>query len=100
MENICTQLKEATLTVSLAGRIDINNVDYIEEVIVRDLKSYVRELVFDFEKVECIFSCGLRLLLNLKKMAHEECQIRIINTNDMVKEIFKVTGYLSILKVE
>ena len=50
---------------------------------------------------EYISSAGLRVLLALKKQFSEENkEFEIHNLNDVIKEVFNVTGFINILTVK
>lgn len=54
----------------------------------------------DFAELEYISSAGLRVLLIAIKQMKRQGSMRVINTNEMVKEIFEVTGFADFVKVE
>lgn len=58
------------------------------------------ELIFDFEKLEYISSAGLRVLLSTQKIMNKQGGMKILNVNDIIMEIFKVTGFADILTIE
>ena len=57
-------------------------------------------LVMDFTEVEYISSAGLRLLLALKrKLEGQGKSLEVHHINDVVKEIFSVTGFINALTI-
>ena len=60
----------------------------------------MKELVFDFEKLEYVSSAGLRVLLSAQKTMNKQGSMKLIKVRDEVKEIFDVTGFSDILTVE
>ena len=60
----------------------------------------VKNLVLDFEKLEYISSAGLRVLLAAQKMIGQEGSMKLINVNEIIMEIFDVTGFTDILTIE
>lgn len=58
-------------------------------------------LVMDFSEVEYISSAGLRLLLSLKRDLEVQSKSLVVrHINDVVKEIFGVTGFINVLTIE
>ena len=86
--------------VVLKGRLDTNTSPELEarlkeEKITEDL------VVFDFKELEYISSAGLRVLLSTKKTFDAQGKkFEIHNINDVVKEVFNVTGFINILTVK
>lgn len=60
----------------------------------------MKTLIMDFAELEYISSAGLRVLLIAIKQMKRQGSMRVINTNEMVKEIFEVTGFADFVKVE
>ena len=50
--------------------------------------------------LEYISSAGLRTLLSAKKALYNKGTIKIVNPNDIVKEVFTVTGFSNIFDIE
>ena len=92
-------LNGSELTLGLEGRLDTTTAPELETVIQNELTD-VKELVFDFKNLEYISSAGLRVLLSAQKIMNKNGNMKIINVNDMITEIFEVTGFIDILTVE
>ena len=60
----------------------------------------ITELVFDFEKLEYISSAGLRILLAAQKIMNKQGNMVVKNVNEIVAEVFEVTGFSDILTIE
>ena len=84
------------LTVKLIGEVDSMNVAEIEEKLLKEVEG-VTDLIFDLSELEYISSAGLRVLLQMQKMMKAQGNMVIINTNEEVMEIFKVTGFVRLL---
>ena len=97
--NIDIQKAGSKMFVALEGRVDTATAPELEEKLLGELKG-ISELVFDFEKVVYISSAGLRVLL----MAHRNLAYggttKVINANQIVREVFEVTGFTEILTIE
>lgn len=88
------------LTMELDGRLDTNTAPALEQEINNSVTSEIKKLVLDFKKLQYISSAGLRVLLAAqKKMNKQGCMI-IKNANEMIMDIFHVTGFIDILTVE
>lgn len=95
-----TKKSEGTkLTAALGGRLDTNTTPQAEKELSEGIDN-VKELILDFKELDYISSAGLRLLLMLQKRMNTQGSMKIINANDMVKEIFEVTGFSDVLTVE
>ena len=60
----------------------------------------VKQLTLDFEKLEYISSAGLRVLLSAQKTMNKQGEMKLCNVNDIIQEIFEVTGFVDILTIE
>ena len=58
------------------------------------------ELVFDLEGLEYMSSAGLRILLATQKKMAQKGGMKVVNVNDVIKEIFDITGFSDILTIE
>ncbi len=99
MLNITKQINGTSATVVLEGRLDTTTAPQLES----ELKSFldsIKELVFDFEKLEYISSAGLRVLLSAQKAMSKQGSMKLIHVSDEVNEIFEVTGFSDILTIE
>ena len=99
MLNINKKMEDKTLTVALEGRLDTTTAPQLEEELKNDLPD-VTSLVMDFEKLEYISSAGLRVLLSAQKIMNKQGEMKLIHVNDVINEIFEVTGFSDILNIE
>ena len=80
------------VTLEITGRLDTTTAPNLESV-VNELSEDTKELVFDMSGVEYISSAGIRVLLGAyKKMNLYQGTMRIEKANDMVREVFEMTG--------
>ena len=86
------------LNVRLVGEVDSMNVAEIEEKLLKEVKG-VTDITFDLAKLEYISSAGLRMLLQMQKMMKTQGNMVVINTNEEVMDIFKVTGFVRLLNI-
>lgn len=88
------------LTIALEGRLDtVTSTELSDAIVKEEIKENL--VIIDFAKLEYISSAGLRVLLALKKqLSSENKELEIHNLNDVVKEVFNVTGFINILTVK
>ena len=88
------------LTLALEGRLDTNTAPELE-LVLNDSLDDITALEIDFAKLEYISSAGLRVLLTAHKtMTAKGGTLKVTNSNDVVREIFDVTGFVDILTIE
>lgn len=97
--NIQKTLSGAALTVALEGRLDTTTAPKLEEKLLGSVDGITR-LVFDVEKLEYISSAGLRVLLAMQKLMNRQGAMLLRNVNEAVMEVFEVTGFSDILRIE
>lgn len=79
------------LTVAVEGRIDTLTAPDLEKELTL---GEVKELLFDFSKVEYISSAGLRVLVRAyKQMAAANGTMKLAGVQPIVKEVFDITGF-------
>jgi anti-sigma B factor antagonist len=88
-----------TLFIDLEGRLDTVTSQQLGELLPTEKRRNL-DIDFNFEKLEYVSSAGLRILVLFKKEAQATNNKMVIrNINDVVKEIFTVTGFDKILKI-
>ena len=88
------------VTLKIAGRLDSTTAPNLDSV-VNELGQEIKELIFDMSCVEYISSAGIRVLLGAsKKMKLINGIIRIMKPNEMVQEVFEMTGLSDMLEEE
>ena len=85
------------LNIALEGRLDTTTAPELE----KELNSLggIDELTLDFEKLEYISSAGLRVLLSAHKIMSGRGGMKVTNVNEIVNEVFEVTGFADILTI-
>ena len=58
------------------------------------------DLIIDLENLEYVSSAGLRVILKAQKIMNDKGNMKVINVNDMVMEVFDITGFADILTIE
>ena len=87
------------LTIAPEGYLDTTTAPELRTVLETVLDG-VKELTFDFEKLEYISSSGLRQLLFAQKVMNGQGTMKVIHANETIREIFEVTGFSDVLTVE
>ena len=87
------------LTIALEGRLDTMTAPELEAALKTALEG-VEELTFDFEKLDYISSAGLRVLLAAQKTMKHQGSMKVVHVNEIIMEIFEVTGFSDILTIE
>lgn len=95
-----TKSKENTaLTLELNGRLDTNTAPELETELKASLDG-IETLIMDMEELAYLSSAGLRVILAAQKQMNKQGSMVIRNVNDMVMEVFEVTGFTDILTIE
>ena len=98
---IKTEINNSKLFISLSGRLDTITSPQLEEEINNISLDEIEIIILDVKELEYISSAGLRLVLKLhKKMTAKGGQLKLINVNDMIMEIFAMTGMSDFLDIE
>ena len=84
---------------ALEGRLDTVTAPELEQEI-KNVPDGVTELIIDFGKLSYISSAGLRVLLSAHKMMMKKGGMKVTHANEMVMEVFEVTGFSDILTIE
>ena len=99
MLNIEKTVNELTLSLTLSGRLDTTTAGDLEKSIKESIDG-VNTLTIDMEQLEYISSAGLRVLLSAQKTMNKQGEMKILNVSETIMEIFEVTGFSEILKIE
>lgn len=90
-----------SLEMKLAGRLDTNTAPGLTEEMNTSVTEDIKEVIFDFSKLDYISSAGLRvILLTLKKMNARNGNMIVRHPNEMIAEVFDATGFTDIMKIE
>ena len=96
---ITKNLNGTTLEIALEGRLDTMTAPELEAELKKDMDS-AESLVMDFSKLDYISSAGLRVLLSAHKVMSTKDGMKVKNVNEIVQEVFDVTGFADILTIE
>ena len=87
------------LEIALEGRLDTMTAPQLEAELNQSLDG-VDQLTLDFSKLDYISSAGLRVLLSAHKLMSARGGLKITHVNEIVREVFDVTGFADILDIE
>ncbi|MBQ7546832.1 MAG: STAS domain-containing protein [Clostridia bacterium] len=94
--NIKETKNGTALTLEIEGRLETTTAPELDNVIKTKLEG-VTSLTFDISRLEYISSAGLRVLLTAQKVMNRQGEMKVIGANEIVQEIFDITGFSDIL---
>ena len=98
--DIIKNYNEKELTIEVKERIDTVTAPDFENEIMDEMGKF-DSLIIYFTNLEYISSAGLRVLIaTQKKLKPENIPMTIRNVNDTINEIFRMSGFDKILKIE
>ena len=87
------------LEIALEGRLDTITAPELDAELEKRMPG-ADTLTLDFSQLAYISSAGLRVLLNAHKVMSAKGGMKILNVNEIVREVFEVTGFSNILELE
>ena len=96
---ITKTMNGTTLNIALEGRLDTTTAPELEQALKESLDS-ATALTLDFSALDYISSAGLRVLLSAHKTMSKKGGMVVKNVNEIVSEVFDVTGFADILNIE
>ena len=93
------KMNGTALEIALEGRLDTMTAPELEKELNQSLGG-ADSLTLDFGKLEYISSAGLRVLLSAHKVMSAKGGMKVTNVNEIVQEVFEVTGFADILSIE
>ena len=87
------------LTIALEGRLDTMTAPELEKTFRESLDG-VDTLTIDLSKLDYVSSAGLRVLLSAHKQMSQKGGMIVTHLNEIVQEVFNVTGFSDILTIE
>lgn len=97
--NIIKNQTDKSLNIALEGRLDTTTAPELEAELKQSIGDSA-EINLDFAKLEYLSSAGLRVLLAAQKIMNKQGKMVIRNVNDVISEVFEVTGFSDILTIE
>ena len=99
MMQIKKTIQNEQATFALSGRLDTTTAPDLEKE-VKGCIDGLNTLIFDVKELDYISSAGLRVLLSAQKVMNKQGSMIIRNANEVIMEIFEVTGFSDILTIE
>ena len=96
---ITKNMNGTALEIALEGRLDTMTAPELEAEL-KDSYNSAESITLDFGKLEYISSAVLRVLLAAHKAMSTKGGIKVTNVNEIVREVFDVTGFADILTIE
>ncbi len=87
------------LEIAIEGRLDTMTAPQLEAELSKSLPE-ADSLVLDCAGLEYISSAGLRVLLTAHKALSRKGGMTVTHVNEIVQEVFEVTGFSDILNIE
>lgn len=89
------------ITLAFSGRLDtITCAKFTEEIDATEIQNG-SEIILDFRNLEYISSAGLGVILTAqKKITALNASMKIINVNEIVNDIFNITGFSKFLNIK
>lgn len=98
---IKTNISNQNLIISLKGRLDTMTSPQLEEEIRHCSLDEFETVTLNMRELEYVSSAGLRIILSLyKKITKLGGNLKLVNVNDMVMELFSMTGMSDYLDIE
>ena len=98
MEVALKKINEGGLYVKASGKLDIDSSAEFG-IKVKDAIDDINELVLDFAEITYIASIGLRVLLELYQQMSKQGSIKLINVQEPVLNVLKMTGFNKFLSI-
>ena len=89
----------SALEIAIEGRLDTMTAPQLEAELSKSLPE-AESLVLDCAGLEYISSAGLRVLLTAHKALSRKGGMTVTHVNEIVQEVFEVTGFSDILNIE
>ncbi len=86
--------------LAFEGRLDTQTSPDAQQQLTRLIKEGETKILVNFEKLNYISSAGLRVLLVVaKQLKTIDGELRVCGLNEVVKEIFDISGFDMILPI-
>ncbi len=82
------------------GKLDTQTSPDTQEQLTELIEKGEKKILVNFGKLNYISSAGLRVLLTAaKQLKPVNGELRVCGLNEIVKEVFDISGFITILKV-
>ncbi|MBN1623354.1 MAG: STAS domain-containing protein [Clostridia bacterium] len=98
MKNL--QIEKKGEAVYLTGEVDVGNCSMFKEELNKLIEESEGMFVLDFLNLSYIDSAGLGILVGMfKRLAEKSRELTVINANDYIKKLFRITKLDTLFKV-
>ncbi len=91
--------KNGYTVIEFEGSLDTGTSPAVEKEINELIDNGITKFVFNFGKTKYMSSSGLRVLLSTAKKLKGKGELKISNLNEVIAEVFDVSGFSAILDV-
>jgi anti-anti-sigma factor len=100
MMEINTRKEENATVVSVTGKMDAVSSPELEKDLSQLMAEGEKDFVIDLGELDYISSAGLRVILaTAKRLKEKEGKILLASLQDMVKEVFEISGFSAIIPI-
>ncbi len=86
--------------LAFEGKLDTETSPDAQQQLIRLIEEGENRFLVNFEKLDYISSAGLRVLLAAaKQLKGTDGELRICSLNEVVREVFEISGFTTIFKV-
>lgn len=98
--NITTNVVQSVTLVHLEGDLDTSSADSAEQKLNELIDGGTTKILVNLAQVRFVSSAGLRVLLaTAKRLRGMDGDLRVSNLNEMVSQVFEISGFTAILSV-
>ncbi|MBQ9439671.1 MAG: STAS domain-containing protein [Paludibacteraceae bacterium] len=95
------EVSDSRLTAFFSGRLDTAAAAQTSEDVRPLLEATNKEIVLDCTELEYISSSGLRIFLSIRKeAAQKNNKVIIKNINADIRQVFAMTGFISLFDIQ
>ncbi|MBR1507531.1 MAG: STAS domain-containing protein [Eubacterium sp.] len=99
MLEVKKEINDKVMDLYIVGSVETTTAPILEKEVKESIND-VDEVVLHLDELEYISSAGLRVLLMAKKGLGSRGDVVVRNANDSIMEIFEVTGFISVFRIE
>ncbi len=97
---ILTRTANEVTVLAFEGKLDTQTSPDAQQQLTGLIEAGAKRFLVNFEKLDYISSAGLRVLLvAAKQLKGIDGELRICSLNEVVGEVFDITGFTTIFKV-
>ena len=87
-------------TVFLSGEVDVGNCGIFKEELGKAVENINEDVTLDFGSLDYIDSAGLGILVGVfKRLQERDLTMTVVNSNDYIKKLFRITKLDTLFKV-